>query len=72
LLNLQNLVLLYNNQLISSTNQPKMKLRSAKCFDFDLSPGLVFKILNYINPLLQVLVSRHYFHDVIDIDYERR
>ena len=48
-----------------------MKLRSAKSF-FDLSPVLVFEILKYINPLLHYLVSRHYFHDVIIIDYDKR
>ena len=32
----------------------------------------MYEILKYINPLLHYLVSRHYFHDVIDIDYDKR
>ena len=59
-------------QLLSTTNQPKMKLRSARRFVFDLSPVLVFEILKYINPLLHYLVSKDYFHDVINIDYDKR
>ena len=47
-------------QLLSTANQPKMKLRSARSFVFDLSPVLMFEILKYINPLLHYLVSRHY------------
>ena len=51
-----------------------MKLRSArKNYVFDLIPGTVlFEILKYINPFLHYLVSRHYFHDVINIDYDKR
>ena len=60
-------------QLLSTANQPKMKLRSARSFVFDLSPVLMFEILKYINPLLHYLVSRHYFHDnVFNIDYDKR
>ena len=59
-------------QLLSTDNQPKMKLRSARSFVFDLSPVLVFEILKYINPLLHYLVSRHYFRDAIDIDYDKQ
>ena len=45
-----------------------MTSHSAKSF-LDLSPVLlVFEILKFIN----YLVSRHYFHDVIDIDYDKR
>ena len=47
-----------------------MKLRSAR--KIDLNPGMVFEILKYINPFLHFLVSRHYFHDVIKIDYDKR
>ena len=47
-----------------------MKLRSAR--KIDLNPGIVFEILKYINPFLHFLVSRHYFHDVINIDYDKR
>ncbi len=32
----------------------------------------MYEILKYINPLLHYLVSIHYFHDVIDIDYDKR
>jgi hypothetical protein len=46
--------------------------RSAKRLVFDLSPGMVFEIFKYINPLLHYLVSRNYFHDVINIDYGKR
>ena len=50
-----------------------MKLRSArKNYVFDLNLGMVFEILKYINPFLHYLVSRHYFHDVINIDYDKR
>ena len=50
-----------------------MKLRSArKNYVFDLNPGTVFEILKYINPFLHFLVSRHYFDDEIDIDYDKR
>ena len=50
-----------------------MKLRSArKNYVFDLNPGMVFEILKYINPFLHFLVSRHYFDDEIDIDYDKR
>ena len=51
-----------------------MKLRSArKNYVFDLIPGTVlFEILKYINPFLHYLVSRHYFDDVINIDYNKR
>jgi hypothetical protein len=50
-----------------------MKLRSArKNYVFDLNPGTVFEILKYINPFLHYLVLRHYFHDVINIDYDKR
>ena len=50
-----------------------MKLRSAnKNFVFNLSPGTVFEILKFINPLLQYFISRHFFHDVINIDYDKR
>ncbi len=46
--------------------------RSAKRLVFDLSPGMVFEIFKYINPFLHYLVSRNYFHDVINIDYDKR
>ena len=50
-----------------------MKLRSSnKNFVFYLDPGMVFEILKYINPFLHYLVSRNYFHDVINIDYYKR
>ena len=50
-----------------------MKLRSArKIFVFNLNPGMVFEILKYIKPFLHFLVSRHYFDDVINIDYDKR
>ena len=48
-----------------------MKLRR-KNFVFDLNPGMVFEILKYIHPFLHYLVSRHYFHDVINIDNDKR
>ena len=50
-----------------------MKLRSArKNYVFNLNPGMVFEILNYINPFLHFLVSRHYFDKEIEIDYDKR
>ena len=50
-----------------------MKLRSArKNYVFNLNPGMVFEILNYINPFLHFLVSRHYFDKEIIIDYDKR
>jgi hypothetical protein len=51
-----------------------MKLRSArKNYVFDLIPRTVlFEILKYINPFLHYLVSRHYFNEVITIDYNKR
>ena len=33
---------------------------------------MVFEILKYINPFLHFLVSRHYFDDEINIDYDKR
>jgi hypothetical protein len=47
-----------------------MKLRSAR--KIYLNPGMVFEILKYINPFLHFLVSRHYFDDEIESDYDKR
>jgi hypothetical protein len=57
------------NQL---TNQTKNEITfSEKKLCFDLKPGTVFEILKYIHPFLHYLVSRHYFHDVINIDNDK-
>jgi hypothetical protein len=47
-----------------------MKLRSERKNSIILNPVLVFEILQYINPFLHYLVSRHYFIGTINnIDY---